>query len=610
MVRTASVTSLAILFLVTLLHSCEKDFHQVSGRLFESEMLQSQSLIVPVNTFQEGVSAVESSALPLAQLGQINHPVFGNSQAKIVSQLSISTDPFFGNFRQLIEENPNEDNASQIPENEKVKAVYLEIPFFTNQLDSDNDGVVDAFDVDPNDPNSNSDSDNLTDLEESRANLNPLNPDSDGDGILDHEDDDNAGYDSEDSVYEIDSLYGNPEARFNLKVTNLTYYLNTLDPTLNFEKDQLYYSNQDFYEDGFYDQVLFDDQIELNFDELRFLYKEDDPETEDVDETTQIETRLSPRLRVPLEASFFQEHVLDKEGDPVLANNSNFNEYVRGIIIQTDQFTEDLYMLLDISNGAIKMEYTFDEYDTNGTVDNADDDSIITSEKTFEIALDGIQVNTLKNSRFDATIAQRIALSESGQQADKLFVKSGQWHGRVRLFGAESGGINTILLDSLRNQNQLINEAKLSFYVDANYNTNADLVPPRLYLYDLQNGNSLLDQNTDNSESLTGTNLSKSRYGGILELNESNKPYRYVFKITEHISNIIRSDSTNIDLGIVVSADINDVSFRATKNENQTKIKYPTSSLLNPLGVVLIGSKPEANQEDKKVQLELLFTKF
>ena len=610
MVRTASVTSLAILFLVTLLHSCEKDFHQVSGRLFESEMLQSQSLIVPVNTFQEGVSAVESSGLPLAQLGQINHPVFGNSQAKIVSQLSISTDPFFGNFRQLIEENPNEDNASQIPENEKVKAVYLEIPFFTNQLDSDNDGVVDAFDVDPNDPNSNSDSDNLTDLEESRANLNPLNPDSDGDGILDHEDDDNAGYDSEDSVYEIDSLYGNPEARFNLKVTNLTYYLNTLDPTLNFEKDQLYYSNQDFYEDGFYDQVLFDDQIELNFDELRFLYKEDDPETEDVDETTQIETRLSPRLRVPLEASFFQEHVLDKEGDPVLANSSNFNEYVRGIIIQTDQFTEDLYMLLDISNGAIKMEYTFDEYDTNGTVDNADDDSIITSEKTFEIALDGIQVNTLKNSRFDATIAQRIALSESGQQADKLFIKSGQWHGRVRLFGAESGGINTFLLDSLRNQNQLINEAKLSFYVDANYNTNADLVPPRLYLYDLQNGNSLLDQNTDNSESLTGTNLSKSRYGGILELNESNKPYRYVFKITEHISNIIRSDSTNIDLGIVVSADINDVSFRATKNENQTKIKYPTSSLLNPLGVVLIGSKPEANQEDKKVQLELLFTKF
>ena len=610
MVRTASVTSLAIIFLVTLLNSCEKEFHQVTGRLFESEMLQSQSIIVPVNTFQEGVSAVESSGLPLAQLGQINHPVFGNSEAKIVSQLSISNDPFFGNFRQLIEENPNEDNLSQIPENEKVQAVYLEIPFFTNQLDSDNDGVVDAFDVDPNDPNSNSDSDNLTDLEESQANLNPLNSDSDGDGILDHEDDDNTSYDSEDSVYEIDSLYGNPNARFNLKVTNLTYYLNTLDPTLNFEKDQLYYSNQDFYEDGFYDQVLFDDQIKLNFDELSFLYKEDDLETDDVDETTQIEKRLSPRLRVPLEVSFFQKYVLDREGTPVLANNSNFNEYVRGIIIQTDQFTEDLYMLLDISNGAIKIEYTFDKYDTNGTVDNVDDDSIITSEKIFEIALDGIQVNTLKNSRFDATIAQRIALSDSGQQSDKLFIKSGQWHGRVRLFGAESGGINTTLLDSLRNQNQLINEAKLIFYVDANYNTNADLVPPRLYLYDLQNGNSLLDHITDNSESLTGTNLSKSRYGGILELNESNNPHRYVFKITEHISNIIRSDSTNIDLGIVVSADINDISFRATKNENQTKIKYPTSSLLNPLGVVLIGSKPEANQEDKKVQLELLFTKF
>ena len=142
----------------------------------------------------------------------------------------------------------------------------------------------------------------------------------------------------------------------------------------------------------------------------------------------------------------------------------------------------------------------------------------------------------------------------------------------------------------------MINEAKLIFYVDANYNTNADLVPPRLYLYDLQNGNSLLDHITDNSESLTGTNLSKSRYGGILELNESNNPHRYVFKITEHISNIIRSDSTNIDLGIVVSADINDISFRATKNENQTKIKYPTSSLLNPLGVCLLYTSDAADE--------------
>ena len=42
---------------------------------------------------------------------------------------------------------------------------------------------------------------------------------------------------------------------------------------------------------GYIEETLYDDQYQLNF-EILFYYEEDDPETPDVDETTQVETRL------------------------------------------------------------------------------------------------------------------------------------------------------------------------------------------------------------------------------------------------------------------------------------------------------------------------------
>ena len=91
---------------------------------------------------------------------------------------------------------------------------YFGNPFFSNTNDSDNDGVIDSLDVDPNDPASNSDGDELTDIVEFQSGLNPLSSDSDGDGILDHNDSDNSSYDSENNVYDIDSIYGNRNSEF------------------------------------------------------------------------------------------------------------------------------------------------------------------------------------------------------------------------------------------------------------------------------------------------------------------------------------------------------------------------------------------------------------
>ena len=140
----------------------------------------------------------------------------------------------------------------------------FDIPFFNNRNDKDTDGVIDFYDVDPNNSSSDSDLDGISDIDELRAELNPLSNDSDGDGILDPDDDDNSGYDSQRRVYEIDSIYGNRNASFDLKVYELTYYLHHLDIENNFEYNAQYFSDQDFYANGFSGQVLYDDNIILN----------------------------------------------------------------------------------------------------------------------------------------------------------------------------------------------------------------------------------------------------------------------------------------------------------------------------------------------------------
>jgi len=597
--------------ILILISSCDKEFHSVGGDLFSYQELKSNKLIAPVYTFQEKINSFQTDGLPIAQLGLINHPTFGITEASIVSQIEISTSPVFGKINQFFEDEGSEDDIAIIPENEKVTNVYLEIPFFTNQNDKDEDGLIDSKDSNPNDPQSNSDDDQLTDIVEFQAGLNPLSSDSDGDGILDHEDLDNSGYDSEDNLYEIDSLYGDINSSFNIKVHELTYYLNDLDASDNFETQKIYYSNQDFYDEGFFGKELSNTNVKLNLEELVFYYLNDDPLTEDVDERDKVELRLSPRIRIPLDNDFFQKKIIEMEGKSVLESSSLFKlDGIRGLIIQTENFSNDLYMLLNFNSAQIRIEYEFDSYNNNGTQNDSDDDEIERLTSSISFPFGGIRVNTIKNSFFNLEIDKRIKLSNEGKHTDRLFIKSGKYHGLIRLFSKNSLNENTYL-NELRNKNIIINEANISFYIDDNFVGAHNLVAERLYLYDILSGQPLNDLFIDGSTDISVTNGDKKIFGGILEYDNSNKPYRYKFNITNHISNIIRKDSTNFDLGLVVNSNINDTFKKKALIRENEFLNYPRSSILNPLGAILVGSNlSEEENKDKKVQLEIIYTEY
>lgn len=600
---------LASVILVLLISSCNQDYHPVGESLFEDQTLETMTQSFPTFTYQKKIKKVQTNGLPLMQLGRITHPVFGLAEASFTGQLTIANSPFFGNHRQQFEDEPVDSDPNLIPENETVTAVYLDIPFFTNQNDTDNDGVIDSLDADPNDPQSNSDGDELTDLIEFQLQLNPLSSDSDGDGILDHDDEDNESYQSENREYEIDSLYGNHEATFNLKVYELGAFLNNLDPLNNFETTQAFYSSQDYYEDGFSRATLFDDTVSLNFEEIRINFKEDDLETLDVDETTQVETRLSPRLRVPLDISFFQENIIDKEGSSDLETNVDFQKALRGLIIRAEDFSDDLYMLLDIQNANINIVYEYDDYQTQGTLGDTTDDTIEKAEKEFSLTFNGIRINTLKNSLFDAAVQEQLTISINDNPSNRLYVQSGTFLGKIRLFGDEEQDENE-LIEDLRGESWLVNEANLIFYIDPALANTKELLAQRLYLFNYDTGFPLSDYISDGSVSNFGANSDKSIFGGLLEYDDNNTPYRYKFNITDHISNIIRNDSINFDLGLVVNADIDNLGFLNAVTESEEELLYPLSATLNPLGAVLIGSHPEATLEGKKVKLELVYSSY
>ena len=590
---------------IFLLNACNAEFNTVGVDLIATDQFNTATREFPVYVSTDRLTDVQSDQLNVTHFGTNDFGFLGRREANFTSQLSISNNPRFGTFAQETEEAGDSTNIRVIDERERVTEVFLEIPFLNNQLDDDNDGVINAFDVDSTSTESDSDSDGITDLIESQAGTNPLDPDSDGDGINDDVDTDNSGYDAANRVYEIDSIFGNKEATFNLKVTELNYFFNTLDPNNNFESASTYFSGKDFYEEGFGLTTLHDSPIQLNFDELRFNFTEDDPETTDVDETTQVETRLSPRIRVPLDSSFFQEKIIDEEGNDPLANNNNFNNHIKGINLRMENPSDDLYFLLNLVGARIVITYDYDVYNDQDTPDDTNDDTTDVAQNTQIISFSGVRINHFTNG-------QEESVSASTSSEEKFVIKGALGtRGIIHLFDQDE---TTQVLDDMRKENILINEANLIFYVDPTITTNwteNDRIAERLYLYILENNMPLADYFSDPTSGNDAME-NKAIHSGILEYKDG-VPFRYKFRVTQHVSDLIRSTDDDLfenqPLGLVVTSDINILATRKGIVESETEqVDYPFGALINPLGTVLIGPNPTKEFIDKRLKLEIIYT--
>ena len=592
-----------ILILITLF-SCTKEYNTIGTDILKSDTFKTNVELVPINVVQKATPPFKSNALPAYQLGSINDNLFGTSEASFITQVNLSEiSPNFGLWSQQRENDGDDSNIAVIEENETVTNVYLDIPFFNNTFDSDGDGVIDIYDVDPNDINSDSDGDGLTDIQERANGSDPLNPDTDGDGITDDKDTDTQNPNAGATQYDVDSLLGNIDASFKIKVQELDYYLRSYDPTDNFESFQKYYSDETQLL-NFAGFTIHDDEVSIDTNEI-VIYKEDDPDTDDVDESEEVKERLTPRLRLPLDKDFFQRKIIDHEGSDDMTNADNFNIYFKGLVLQAYDFSDDLLMILDYSNAKINIEYEYDKYNKNDTDDNTSDDTIDKVKANYELNLSGNQINVFNKSAYNQDILNNLNSSEN---LSRVFLKGGEGLiAEIDLF-TDNDGNN--VLDEIRANGWLVNEANLTMYVDKDkFNESGNLIEPfRVYLYDIDAKTPLPDYYIDNSTGPKKSNV-KIVHSGILELDEDDKGLKYKIRISEHIKNIVRNDSISPKLGLAVSSSISNSVNTDVKTTDVMKY-IPLATAINPLGTVLIGPNPEPENFDKRMRLEIYYTEI
>ena len=592
-----------ILILITLF-SCTKEYNTIGTDILKSDTFKTNVELVPINVVQKATPPFKSNALPAYQLGSINDNLFGTSEASFITQVNLSEiSPNFGLWSQQRENDGDDSNIAVIEENETVTNVYLDIPFFNNTFDSDGDGVIDIYDVDPNNINSDSDGDGLTDIQERANGSDPLNPDTDGDGITDDKDTDTQNPNAGATQYDVDSLLGNRDASFKIKVQELDYYLRSYDPTDNFESFQKYYSDETQLL-NFAGFTIHDDEVSIDTNEI-VIYKEDDPDTDDVDESEEVKERLTPRLRLPLDKDFFQRKIIDHEGSDDMTNADNFNIYFKGLVLQAYDFSDDLLMILDYSNAKINIEYEYDKYNKNDTDDNTSDDTIDKVKANYELNLSGNQINVFNKSAYNQDILNNLNSSEN---LSRVFLKGGEGLiAEIDLF-TDNDGNN--VLDEIRANGWLVNEANLTMYVDKDkINESGNLIEPfRVYLYDIDAKTPLPDYYIDNSTGPKKSNV-KIVHSGILELDEDDKGLKYKIRISEHIKNIVRNDSISPKLGLAVSSSISNSVNTDVKTTDVMKY-IPIATAINPLGTVLIGPNPEPENFDKRMRLEIYYTEI
>lgn len=590
--------------LLLVFTSCEEDVTTIGNGVIDENPFSSDKVVYDVFAFNKKVEAVQTNKLPIYQIGVFNDPIYGRSTASITSQLSLSGgagNPTFGNFAQSTEDiSETDDNEATIDENETVTEVILYIPYLRkDNSDSDLDGVADEFDLDPEDPNSDSDGDGLTDNEERLAGSDPLNEDTDGDGILD--DEDTSTLPNRYPVKrELDSIYGNREAPFTFKVERSTFFLRDLDPNSNFLESQEYFSSQEF-APSFVSDVLFEGPVQIT-DEQTLIFTEDDPDTEDEDESLESPEVIEPGIRVPLDLSFFQTNIMDKEGMSELISNSNFKNFLRGLHLSVTPLTDDIMLLLDLRNANITISYEYDRI-VDEVMEKGEREytlSFITGQGNAPIQ--GNAVNTIIAETYPPEVADNL---DTGNNDSRIYLKGGPGtYAEIKLFDDSNG--ETIIND-IKTKNWIINEANLVFYVDREtLDAQGGVIEPvRLYMYNAENNRPIYNPANENS-------VADSRFGIYLDYDafleeENNLGIKYKIRITDHINNLILRDSANATLGLTISPDIRISGVSTAVLSGNVEKDLPVASNLTPLSTVLYGSATGV-PEEKKLKLEIYYT--
>lgn len=556
----------SLLFLFVVLISCDKDFNSLDSDVISDDHFDLVYDEASVVAYSKETGEVQANNLPLNALGIYKNDFFGKTTAHFVTQVELSS------------ENPN------FGYNPVIDSVYLYVPYF---VESD------------------------------------VTTESNGERI-----------------YELDSVYGNPETgKFRLKVLENGYYLRDFDPADNLQTAQKYFNGDKTLKiDPFKGTELLNNSSNIaQNDEFYFSKKElyiyktngaglyvdsngDVLSNQNDVALRVIKERKAPGMWLDLKNSFFQQKILDAAASGNLFNNNIFKNYFRGLLFEVEEISPDqgALAILDFSRAEFKIIYK------SSVEPTAENPSPIRQRKEFSLRMGYNASTNLRNNSINLLEYDNSAEYVSGLGgadevvgSERLYIKGG--NGSVAFLELFTDEELQTLRNNIATEKWLINDAKLTFYIDKSKMLNEAHEPQRIYIYDATNNMVIADYTFDSSTSFKPKN-NKSVFGGIIEkeAGEQGKGIKYTVRLTEHVKRILKADSNgeyqdNVKIGVSVTESINLVSsakLKAPISANGLQVgDIPLASILNPLGTVLYGNNVAPDDEAKKLKLSIYFTK-
>lgn len=409
-------------------------------------------------------------------------------------------------------------------------------------------------------------------------------------------------------LYELDSIYGAEGGKMKLGIYESGYFLRDMDHDPDGTQIlQRYYSDQNGDIDAAKNPNRLNNDENVAQNDEFFFDKKEISITEEDDDGEETTTEKVPGMRIKLDNAFFQSKIIEAPAG-MLQNNNVFKNYFRGLYFKIESIGQGGQLaMLNFKNGTITMKYKEDLASTTGG-------TVTRPTKTMQFKLAGNTISLLQHSplpAYQTNIAQPFSPTVGH---DKLFLLGGQGAvATIDLFGADDPDDEDTMaeeLEVIKEEGWLINEASLNFYIENNAMTGA-AEPRRIYLYDVNNKRPIIDYYYDTSTSSNGK-FSKFVHSGIIVTDSDKRGTNYKIRLTNHIRDLIKNDSTNVRLGLAVTESITNIAMVKQKlpNANSEHLNsfVPASSAMNPLGTILYGTGPNV-PADKRLKLHIYYTK-
>jgi hypothetical protein len=565
MYNTSFIKKILLVATVVLLYSCDKDFNEIGEGLIGDNHFDLVPEQYGVTAFSQEVTPVQSNGLPFFGLGIYDNPVFGVTTGNFVSQVGLSE------YKPTIGESP------------VIESVVLTVPYYNH-----------ATAIDPKGGN----------------------------------------------TYVLDSIYGPKDGKLKLSVyeSGAQMYSSYYDSNGSLF-GKLYYSDQDTNTPPYQDEVNFNTKklgVPLNDSKdesqnAKFFFSAKQSIDSTVVDANAVKKTYTyqysaPQMHLDLNKAFFQTKILNASAANLSAQDV-FQQYFKGLYFQVEKVdgSPSNMALLDFLKPAGPAKITI-KYKAKTAITT---DGDTTEDKVITINLTGAAASLLKDNKnpiYAAAIADRLNKDITGD--DRLYIKGGQGSvaaidlfSKTDLIGYDSDNklvnkpnLVSDELDEIRHnvivKKWLVNEANLVFYIDADKMKTAEREPKRIYLYDLTN-NTIIADYVDNSTNALDAKQNRAVFGGIITVDATTKRgISYKVRITKHIRNLIK-DATlkNIRLGLAVTEGIDVIASNKLRLKNDVISEAPRGSVMGPLGTILYGNNVSAGDADKKLKLQIYYTK-